>query len=589
MSATQPGPYRVGERISTSVWKGEDTRSGKPVALKILTKQLPKDQAKRDALIRDVRVAAALYHSFLVPILEIVPLAENLVLAMTWIEVLPVSKYLNKKPLPRPEFFRIAYQIVDGLKYLHTKNLVHGNVTGDAVMITPDGQIRIGGLNLSNLTLKGDGTSTAYHQKGNDARSVAYMSPEQITGQACDARTDIFSMGVVMYEMSTGRLPWDAVAAADIARKIVEGQPVSPATANPDIDKSILSIVGRCFFKDPFRRYKDAKALLDDVVKADPDAAKWASDLVARANAPAAAAQGAQAKQSILLVGDVANYDQIAATNPDKATQTASRMQQILGEAVYLFDGKVLDPFGKRMIAEMPSVETALEAARKGEFDFSPGQHTGEPIDIRLLLHAGEVSAHEGTVAGEGVTRALQVLSQLPPRTLFLSEEFLKRGKPGVRVRDAGARGGVKLFTIAPSEPPKPKTMDVTPTEILETEEAAAEAEMQIIMADQAARKRKRNIAVTGVAVVLLVIVAGATAFMRSRPSHQQSSTPLTPKTESTVRQMTSVMISRQRASCSKRGRKSAAGPSVRSSCRTARSRSAIRSSPVRRMAASAR
>ena len=544
MSATQPGPYRVGERIGTSVWKGEDTRNGKAVALKILTKQLLKDQAKRDALLRDVRVAAALYHSFVVPIIEIVPLGDNLVLAMQWMEVLPLSKYVNSKPQPRGEFFRLAYQIVAGVKYLHTKGLVHGNLNGDSVMITPDGQIRIGGLNLNNLQLKADGASAAYRQRGNDARSVAYMSPEQIAGQACDARTDIFGLGVVLYETSTGRLPWDATAAADIARKIVEGQPLSPAQVYPEIDKTILSIVGRCFFKDPFRRHKDAKSLLDEIGKADPEAVKWATDLTARINAPVLAnAQAAKVKQAILFMGDVANYDEIAKTDPEKASRAAARMQQVLGEAVYLFDGKVLDPFGRRMIAEMPSVESALEAARKGEFDFSPDQQSDEPVDVRLLLHSGDVSGSAGSVGGEGVNRAVGVLSQLPPRSLYLTEDFVKRGKPGVRLRDAGARGGVKLFTIVQAEPPQPKQVEVTPAEIEEVEEAAAEAEMEIIHAKHTARKRTRSIAMMAAAAGVLVVIAAGVVFMRSRPAHQQLATPLTPKTTSAAKPATAVMI----------------------------------------------
>ena len=111
MSATEAkGPYRVGERIGTTVWKGQDTRNSKPVALKILTKQLPKDQAKRDALIREVRVAAALYHAFLVPIIEIVPLGDNLVMAMSLVEGQSFSKRVDGKPLARQDFFRLAYQ-----------------------------------------------------------------------------------------------------------------------------------------------------------------------------------------------------------------------------------------------------------------------------------------------------------------------------------------------------------------------------------------------------------------------------------------------------------------------------------------------
>src|SRR5688500_9611429 len=91
MSNQPLGPYVIGERVGTSVWLAEDTRNGKRVALKLLSKQLPKDEVRREALIREVRVAAALYHAFLVPILEITPIDDNLVMVMDVVEGMSVS------------------------------------------------------------------------------------------------------------------------------------------------------------------------------------------------------------------------------------------------------------------------------------------------------------------------------------------------------------------------------------------------------------------------------------------------------------------------------------------------------------------
>ena len=125
-------------------------------------------------------------------------------------------------------------------------------------------------------------------------------------------------------------------------------------------------------------------------------------------------------------------------------------MQQILGEAVYLFDGQVVDPFGPRFVGELPSLENALEAGRKGEFDFSPEQQDGEPIPVRLLLHYGEVETHDGAAAGPAVEKAYEILEQLDAAKLYITEAFVKKGRVAVRLRDAGARAGVKLFAIAP-------------------------------------------------------------------------------------------------------------------------------------------
>lgn len=518
-SSEAAGPYRLGERIGTSVWRAEDSRTHRPVALKVLTKQLPKEPAKRDALVRELRVAAAVYQTFLVPILEVVPLGETLVMAMTLLNAKPFSRLVAEKPLDRGDFFKIAYQLVDAVRYLHSKNLVHGNINADSVMVTDDGLVRLGGFNMMNLLPRPDGMSASYQQKGADLASVAYMAPEQILGHAVDPRTDIFSLGVVMYEMSTGRLPFDAATAPDMARRIVEGQPVSPKAVNPQIDNAVLSILGRCLFKDQFKRLKEAKAVLEEIAKAEPEAMRFAQDVTARLSPAATAASvDPTARQSILLVADVANYASLAAKDPEKAKSHLSRMQQLVGEAVYLFDGQVVDPFGELMVGELPSVESALEAARKAEFDFSPSQQGDDPIPVRIMLHAGTVVTRDGSVAGEAVTKAAQVLQQLQPLTLHVSEDFIRKARGAVRVRDAGAKAGVKLFTIVAPEPVEqtgPSTDELV-SEALQ--EAEAEKAAQAAAARMAAAARKRAITMAAAAAILIVLAGlGAMYFVRSR------------------------------------------------------------------------
>src|SRR5688572_22493995 len=104
MSSNQVlGPYAIGERVGASVWIADDTRSGKRVALKLLTRTLPKETARRDAVIRDVRVSAALYHAFLVPIVEIVPIGDNLVMIMEVVEGQSLPRTLHGRPMSREE------------------------------------------------------------------------------------------------------------------------------------------------------------------------------------------------------------------------------------------------------------------------------------------------------------------------------------------------------------------------------------------------------------------------------------------------------------------------------------------------------
>ena len=521
MDALAPGStvsfFRLGERIGNTVWRAEDTRTGKAVAVKLLSRQLPKEPQRREAFVKDVRQNAALYHANLVSILEVAIAGDMLLLVMELVDGQPVTKKYTEKAAGRSEFFRVAYQMADALKLLHGKNLIHANVNGDSILVTPVGQVKLAGLNLTNLLPKKDGPAGTYQQKGTDVRCVSYMAPEQIANQPLTPQTDIWSVGVVLYEVGTGRLPYTASAAPEIARKIVEENPASPKASNPDIDGGVLSVMGRCLFKDPFKRQKDVKSMLEDIAKADPQAATFAAE-VARASVQpsASAAPSTPMRNVVLLLADVASYEELQATDPAAAAKAAARMQQILGEAAYLFDGEVIDPFAPRLIAEMPSVENALEAARKGEFDFSPDQQGSDPLPVRLLLHAGEVTTHDGAVVGEAITKGFEVLGQLQPMKLFITEEFARRARGKVRLHDVGARVGVKLYEIQPTEakvelPPEPTTAELAAEDAEEANALAAAATAK------KKAKQKRSRLTMAVAAGLVVVLAGAAFLLRSQ------------------------------------------------------------------------
>jgi hypothetical protein len=512
MSSASLGPFLIGERTGSSVWLAEDTRNGKKIAIKLLTRQLSKESAKREALIREVRIAAALYHTFLVPILEIVQHEDNLLMVMERLDAVAVPRKLQGRPVERAEFFQLAFQLASVVKYLHFKNILHGNINGDSVLVTAEGQVKLAGLNAGNL-LRREHASNAYQQKGSDARCVAYLAPEQIASSTLEERTDIFSIGTVLYELATGKLPFQGATPVDIARAIVEGQPLSPRTANPQIDSGVMSILGACLFKDPFKRIKDPRALVDAIEKLEPPAAAFAQQLEKKISTPVSAAT--EARRSILFVAEVSHYDDLAAEDPAAAAKAASRMQQILGESVYLFDGQVIDPFGTRLIAELPSVEAALEAGRKAEFDLTPAQQESEPLDVRMLLHAGELEIRDGVATGAAVEKALSTLRQLPPNALFISEELVKEGRGNVRLRDAGAKGGLKLYTIVSTEPAAAPETELTPTPT-EAEAHAAEAGPEHVVAKEGMRN---PLLLIGAAAVLLILLAGVVGvlWMRGR------------------------------------------------------------------------
>ncbi len=520
MSSTDPfvaegivGSFRLIERVGSSVWRAEDTRNGRTVAIKILTKQLPRDAARREAVIRDIRQGAALYHASLVAFIEVAVADDSLLLVMEWFDGMPVATAYRGRAADRTEFFRVIYQLADVVKLLHGKGILHLNIAGDSVLVAANGQVKLAGFNATTFLPRREGQGSAFSQKGSDPNAVSYMAPELITNQPVATQTDVFSLGVIMYEIATGRRPYLAPTAPEIARKIVDEQPPSPKAVNPLIDGAVLGVMGKCFFKDPYRRYKDAKAIIDDIVKVDGEVVAWANDIARAAlNAVANARHAVQARQTFILAADIANYDQENAVDPVSAAKAASRMQQILGEAIYLFDGQVADPFGARFVGELSSLDNGLEAGRKAEFDFSPGQD-GEGIQARLLLHYGDVETHDGAAAGPAVEKAFEILEQLEPGKLHLTETFVKKGRIGVRLRDAGARAGVKLFAIAPDgEAAEEAARAATAAEEEALLAAKAEAEATAAKAVHAAQKKKQT-RLGVIAAAAIIVIGGGSAF----------------------------------------------------------------------------
>ncbi len=530
MSAQPPiGPFTLGDRVGANVWLAADSRSGKNVAIKLLTRQLPKEPEKRDAYIREIRVAAALHHPFLVPILEIIPVDDTLLMVMEALDAQPMTRKLQGKPVDRAEFFRLGYQLATVLKYVHSTGVVLGNINGDSVLVTTDGQIRLCGLNLGNVARR-DRVSTAYQQKGSDPRCVAYMAPEQIASQPIDERTDIYSTGVVLYEMATGKLPFPGTTATDIARAIVEDPPVSPKSVNPEIDPGVMNVVGGCLFRDPLKRTREAKILTDAIERLDRSAVEFATVIEKKGAAPATPTE--ERRQALLLIADLANYAALSVSDPDAASRAVAKMQQVLGESIYLFDGQVVDPLATSLVAELPSVENALEAAQKGEFDLSPRRQGGEGLQLRMLLHAGELVIQNGVPGGEAVAKAFEVIAECPPGTLFISEAFARRARAGsLRIGDAGSRAGTRLFRLGASDVPTDSPTELAgPSDQIAAAVAAprpaslaGDYEPTVAQVEPAKRKGGARIVA---AVVGVLILAGA-GFLWIRRGSEKPATPV--------------------------------------------------------------
>lgn len=285
------GRYRIGDRLGAGgmgvVYRAEDTTLRRPVALKFLAVDLAADAEYQARFLREARVAAALSHPNTCVVFE-VGQADRRVestdgegiaepgtpfIAMELVEGETLSARLNRSGgLPVPTIVDIASQIAEGLAEAHAHQIVHRDLKPHNVMITPDGRVKIVDFGLAKpLTPERQGgiTSTSEMISADVADSVvigtcAYMSPEQAVGKPMDARSDVFSFGIMLYELVAGRLPFEGDTPTEVLARILEARPAAlPAsTARP---RALDRIIWRCLEKQPAARYRDGAELLGDL------------------------------------------------------------------------------------------------------------------------------------------------------------------------------------------------------------------------------------------------------------------------------------------------------------------------------------
>lgn len=257
----QVAHYEVIERIGGGgmgiVYKARDLRLGRTVALKFLPSRHAADPAARARLLAEAQAASALDHPNIAVVYEIGETeTHRSFIAMAWYEGETLKERLRSGPLPVQDAVAIAAQIGAALAAAHEAGIIHRDVKPANVLITRTGVTKLVDFGIARLV---SADSTDEHAT---AGTPGYMSPEQTRGTALDARTDIWSIGVVLYEMLTGRRPFHGDKAELIVNAIRNAEPVPITAARPEVPPALAQVVGRCLRKAPHERYPDAGELL---------------------------------------------------------------------------------------------------------------------------------------------------------------------------------------------------------------------------------------------------------------------------------------------------------------------------------------
>jgi eukaryotic-like serine/threonine-protein kinase len=252
---------KLGEGGMGVVFKAHDTKLDRLVALKFLPQYLSSDASEKERFYHEARAASALLHSNVAVIFEVNEHDGRLFLAMEYVQGQTLKKVIEETDhLPVKKVLDIAIQCCDGLIAAHEKGIVHRDIKSDNIMITSKGQVKIMDFGLAKVR-----GATKLTKAGSTLGTAAYMSPEQAQGEEVDQRSDIFSFGVVLYELCTGKLPFRGEHQAALMYSLINENPQPIARYNENISLDVERIVMKALAKDKDDRYQHADDLLADL------------------------------------------------------------------------------------------------------------------------------------------------------------------------------------------------------------------------------------------------------------------------------------------------------------------------------------
>ena len=255
------------------VYLAQDIHLGRPIALKILPGHLVSDPERLKRFVREARTASAVSHSNVAHVYEIGETDGVHFIAMEYIEGETLAAHVAKGPLNCEEVIQIAFQIAGALQAAHSKGIIHRDIKPANIMSTPSGDIKLLDFGLAKIDIP-EGTDAASWattasktELGAILGTIPYMSPEQLRGLDIDQRSDFFSLGAVLYQLSTGRFPFRGNNALEIAEAILH-QDCPPAhNLNPKITQSFSAVISKLLAKDRDQRFQTASELLLDLQK----------------------------------------------------------------------------------------------------------------------------------------------------------------------------------------------------------------------------------------------------------------------------------------------------------------------------------
>jgi tetratricopeptide (TPR) repeat protein len=419
---------RLGEGGMGIVYRAEDEKLGRPVALKVLPRAMGDDDESRRRFLREARAAAAINHPNVATVYEVGEADGRVYIAMELVEGETLRDRMLRAPLTVPETLRVARAVARGLARAHARGVVHRDLKPENVMLDREGEPKILDFGIAKLREVSVGGASALARtvtqatgSGHVLGTVGYMSPEQARGANVDARSDLFSLGVLLYEALAGAAPFRGETALEVLVATTRDEPPPLAELRKDLPPGLDAIVRRCLAKSPDDRYPSAEALLDALEGLDAGRAVTGDTVLATPPRRRVGAGYALAAALALALGGLVAWHQLAPSprsapvatapavataitdypppktgSPDAATDYAKAMQAIRDASfeaavTHLLHAVDLDPsFAEAHLALAWMANETSDDARK---------HLASAVELRSRLRERDAAVLEAVQA----------------------------------------------------------------------------------------------------------------------------------------------------------------------------------------------
>lgn len=428
------GRYQIENEVGRGsmgvVYRGHDPQIDRTLALKVLRQDRVTSEAFVKRFLKEARAVGRLSHPNIVTVFDVGEDQGNIYIAMEFLEGESLQDVVEHRKLEVKEVVDLVIQVAETLDYAHQKGVVHRDIKPSNIILTPSGQIKITDFGIAHID---DPTATLHTMVGEIMGTPAYMSPQQVLGQTTDGRTDLFSLGVILYELSTGRRPFggEGKTLATVFNEIVKTDPPEPSLVSEAVPKEISTIIMKCLAKAPEDRYQTGRELAEALRKSRE-----------------------QVPTRSVLTPDV------VAPGPQPKPQRTAAILILLVAVVALAIGGY---FVKARFFTQPKLAAVLiDSSPSGAAIEVDGQSRGNaPATLNLPLGSHRIRA----TLGGYVDREIQVDLTEPkgyPVTLSLQPTVALPPKPGV-LKAESTPSGAELYVDGKRRGNTPAAVEVPP------------------------------------------------------------------------------------------------------------------------------